>query len=201
MSRNEYSNFAKKISSTETCCTQLGIERKMTENRNEGKSCKITVCPKSCSTFGGYHTFSGCYRGAAIGGKTGKIAVLPGFCKIVRRSCWWRPFDRGSFGPLENLSSAWFSLYERKQSTITKPFQANSSWDQLKDLPFIKWKTLFQSSRFVLSSFILKVFASFSGKARDITMFLLTVLVLRAKNLQKSPNRYRHLKLSFATYT
>ena len=31
-------------------------------------------------------------------------------------------------------------------------------------------------------------------------MFLLTVLVLGAKNLQKSPNRYRHLRLSFATY-
>ena len=32
-------------------------------------------------------------------------------------------------------------------------------------------------------------------------MFLLTVLVLGAKNLQKLPNRYRHLRLSFATYT
>ena len=31
-------------------------------------------------------------------------------------------------------------------------------------------------------------------------MFLLTVLVLGAKNLQKLPNRYRHLRLSFATY-
>ena len=33
-----------------------------------------------------------------------------------------------------------------------------------------------------------------------ITMFLLTVLVSGTKNLQKSPNRYQHLRLSFATY-
>jgi len=41
---------------------------------------------------------------------------------------------------------------------------------------------------------------SFFKKLTFITMFLLTVLVFGAKNLQKSPNRYRHLRLSFATY-
>ena len=41
---------------------------------------------------------------------------------------------------------------------------------------------------------------SFFKKLTFITMFLLTVLVLGAKNLQKLPNRYRHLRLSFATY-
>ena len=41
---------------------------------------------------------------------------------------------------------------------------------------------------------------SFFKKLTFITMFLLTVLVLGAKNLQKLPIRYRHLRLSFATY-
>ena len=41
---------------------------------------------------------------------------------------------------------------------------------------------------------------SFFKKLKFITMFLLTVLVLGAKNLQKLQNRYRHLRLSFATY-
>ena len=31
-----------------------------------------------------------------------------------------------------------------KQGPFTKPFQAYPSWHQVKDLVFIKWKTLFQ---------------------------------------------------------
>ena len=54
-----------------------------------------------------------------------------------------------------------------KQGLFTKLFQANPSWHQLKDLVFIKWKTLFQKwIDFITSSTIWLLLSSFPAKSR-----------------------------------